>query len=1037
VSERPRGTVTFLFTDVEGSTRLLAQLRHEYGPLLEQHQRLLRDAFAAHGGEEVDTQGDAFFYVFTRARDAVAAAADGQHALAEHPWPDGAAFRVRMGLHTGEPVLSDAGRYHGLGVHRTARIMAAGHGGQILLSQVTASLLADEDLEGLSLHDLGEHKLKDLERPEQIYELRVDGLSADHPALKSVGTARPPVYRRPLMVGTFAGVLAAAVAIPVFAFGGGSGPASLPRLSADSVGVVDPATGAIETEVTDVPAPTRVASGGNAIWVTSADGNSVSRIDAGTHQLRQTIAVGNGPSGVAYGAGQIWVANSLDGTVSRVDPVTNAVAGEPIRVGNNPAAVAYGDGSVWVTNVDDRSVSRIDPASGKVTTIAVGAAGRGIAVGDGAAWISDSPQNRLVRLDTATNEVTQTIGVGSGPSAVALTPGSVWVANTLDGTVSQVDAATNKVRATIPVGASPGALVTGAGAVWVANEAGRTLVRIDPRTHDVVSTVRTGARPTGLTLAGPLWVAAQASTDVHRGGHLTVESQANSPPPEKLDPASNYDYGWSLLGITNDGLVGFPRVGGSDGNQLVPDLATSLPTPTNGGKTYSFSLRRGIHFSTGAVLGPSDVLASVERVFRMQSPGLGYYAGIVGAAQCVKRPKRCDLSRGIVADDRAGTVTFHLTAPDAEFLYKLAIPFAYIVPRGTRAKSLLSVPATGPYMVAANDGRRAHLVRNPHFRVWSAIVKPDAYPDTIDVGFTTPVERAVTELEAGHNDLTNVLQSGAFLTNLETQHPAQVHTTPALATAYVFLDARTPPFDRIEARKAVAYALDRGALVATVGGSEAAQPACQVLPPNLTGYRPYCPYTLNSGPGGTWSAPDLARARALVRASGTSGMRVHFWFFASPSVQPKQREFFRKLFSSLGYRPSIRAFPDIESYYSTFLKTPSGRVQGGFQEWIADYPAPSNFFGIMTCASARDRAGNPGRFCSRSLDAEIRRALAQQSRDDALARALWTKIDRDATDGAAIIPVYTPRTVDLVSKRVGNYEHHPLWGVLLDQLWVR
>ena len=143
--------------------------------MLAEHQRLLREAFAAHGGEEVDTQGDAFFYVFSRARDAAAAAADAQRALAAHEWPEGAEFRVRMGMHTGEPVVSDEGRYHGMGVHRTARIMAAGHGGQILASQATASVLADDELDGITLRDLGEHKLKDLARPERIYELGSTG----------------------------------------------------------------------------------------------------------------------------------------------------------------------------------------------------------------------------------------------------------------------------------------------------------------------------------------------------------------------------------------------------------------------------------------------------------------------------------------------------------------------------------------------------------------------------------------------------------------------------------------------------------------------------------------------------------------------------------------------------------------------------------------------------------------------------------------------------------------------------------------------
>jgi len=200
------GTVTFLFTDVEGSTRLLGQLRERYGSVLAEHQRLLREAFAAHGGEEVDTQGDAFFYVFSRARDAAAAAADGQRALASHDWPEGAELRVRMGMHTGEPVLSDEGRYHGMGVHRTARIMAAGHGGQILASQSTASVLADDDLDGISLRDLGEHNLKDLARPERIYELQVDDLQQDFAPLKteSAAVVPTPLHRRPVVIGAFA-----------------------------------------------------------------------------------------------------------------------------------------------------------------------------------------------------------------------------------------------------------------------------------------------------------------------------------------------------------------------------------------------------------------------------------------------------------------------------------------------------------------------------------------------------------------------------------------------------------------------------------------------------------------------------------------------------------------------------------------------------------------------------------------------------------------------------------------------------------------
>jgi class 3 adenylate cyclase len=140
MAELPRGTVTFLFTDIEGSTRLLKQLGERYGAARADHHRILRAAFEEHGGQEIDTQGDAFFVAFQRAKDAVAAAAAAQRALAAHEWPDGATLRVRMGMHTGEPAVSEEG-YLGLGVHRAARICSAGHGGQVLLSQATVALL--------------------------------------------------------------------------------------------------------------------------------------------------------------------------------------------------------------------------------------------------------------------------------------------------------------------------------------------------------------------------------------------------------------------------------------------------------------------------------------------------------------------------------------------------------------------------------------------------------------------------------------------------------------------------------------------------------------------------------------------------------------------------------------------------------------------------------------------------------------------------------------------------------------------------------
>ena len=400
--------------------------------------------------------------------------------------------------------------------------------------------------------------------------------------------------------------------------------------------------------------------------------------------------------------GDVWVANSLDGTVSRIDTDSNELVGEPIRVGNGPTAVAFGEGSVWVTNVDDQTVSRIDPVTGRVTaTLPVDAAGRGIAVGRGSVWISDSVANRVVRLDPKTEDVTQTIGVGSGPSAVAVGAGAVWVANTLDGTVSRIDPGTNQVRATVPVGASPVAIAASKDAVWVASEAAQTVTRLDPGSGNVAKVIRTGASPTGLALDSSLWVAAQAARGAHRGGTLRVEVGFLE---KERDPAVAYDSGmWNILNLTNDGLVGFKNVGGGEGAQVVPNLATSMPTPTDGGKTYAFRLRPEIRYSNGARMKASDVRASFERLFRAGIP-VDYFTQIVGGSACLERPKACDLSHGIVTDDEAGTVTFHLTAPDGEFLYKLATPFGSVLPPERRSPRAADdrFPRPGPTRSAAS-----------------------------------------------------------------------------------------------------------------------------------------------------------------------------------------------------------------------------------------------------------------------------------------------------------------------------------------------
>ena len=195
VPELPGGTVTFTFTDIEGSTELLKRLGDDYGDVLTSHRRIVRDTFTARDGIEIDTQGDAFFFAFPRARDAVTAAVDAQRAHAAATWPQGADVRVRMGLHTGEPAIHDEG-YVGLDVVRAARICTVGKGGQILLSETTRALLGSGLPDGVSVFPVGQRHLRGIDEPERVFEVAIDDLERaevlEVEASTDVEVAAPP-----------------------------------------------------------------------------------------------------------------------------------------------------------------------------------------------------------------------------------------------------------------------------------------------------------------------------------------------------------------------------------------------------------------------------------------------------------------------------------------------------------------------------------------------------------------------------------------------------------------------------------------------------------------------------------------------------------------------------------------------------------------------------------------------------------------------------------------------------------------------------
>jgi peptide/nickel transport system substrate-binding protein len=424
------------------------------------------------------------------------------------------------------------------------------------------------------------------------------------------------------------------------------------------------------------------------------------------------------------------------------------------------------------------------------------------------------------------------------------------------------------VTAVVPVGDNdgPADLAVTEEAVWVSSEFGGTVARIDPAHPEAgVEKLGVGNRPQGLAVVdGALWIGVADTGARHRGGTLRLEYTGPMPWTE-LDPSTSYSTeAWELLGLTNDGLTGFRRQGGGDSAALVANLAVALPTPSEGGRRYAFRLRRGTRYSTGEPVRASDVRFAIERALRHHAAAPVLFAGIRGARACT--PKRCDLSRGIVTDDAAGTVVFRLTEPDSDLLGKLARPFAAVLPpsAGVAAPAKRALPATGPYVIAEfKPGRFLRLERNPRFKSWSSAARPDGYPDAITARLGPSDKAAVERVLAGRADRVFYPALGrAQRSALRRRAPAQLRPTVSAGTYYFMLNTRRPPFDNLDARRAVAFAFDRRAAVTSMGGHDVARENCQLLPPNFPGSRPYCPYTASGTAAGR---PDLRMARRLVR----------------------------------------------------------------------------------------------------------------------------------------------------------------------------
>ncbi|MFT8896319.1 MAG: ABC transporter substrate-binding protein [Acetobacter sp.] len=538
-------------------------------------------------------------------------------------------------------------------------------------------------------------------------------------------------------------------------------------------------------------------------------------------------------------------------------------------------------------------------------------------------------------------------------------------------------------------------------------------------------------------------IAPGAPDSPETGGILRITAENSG---GTLDPQISYVHiTYQMEAIVYDGLTTFAKTPSKLSSHAIPDLAEALPEPQDGGRTYVFHLRHGIRFSNGKEVTPGDVVASMQRIFKVNSPTAGpYYSHIVGGEACLKDAEHCTLAGGVEADDKAWTVTFHLTHPDAEFFDRLAFQHASILPADTPTHDTGNdAPlGTGPYKIVSyepNSGLK--MERNPYFRQWDAVAQPAGYPDEIHYSFGLDPEAAVTAIENNQYDwmlesvpLDRQAEVGARFSN-------RVKLIDQLVIFYAALNVNLPPFNDVRVRQALNYALNRKAVVIYNGGPAVSTAACQMLPTGAPGYEPGCAYTKGASPehlATEWKEPDLALAKKLVEESGTKGQKVVIVTPGSGGSGAIANEI-RATLVDLGYVASVRPITPVIEF--SYIQNSDNKMQIGLTGWSADYPSASSFLRtLFSCATFIPHSSNSinaSQFCDPKLDALMDKAAEVSLTDQKAGDALWAEASRALMAQAPAVPLDQTRRVALTSSRVHGTFDTPIYEAVFSQVKLR
>jgi peptide/nickel transport system substrate-binding protein len=443
-------------------------------------------------------------------------------------------------------------------------------------------------------------------------------------------------------------------------------------------------------------------------------------------------------------------------------------------------------------------------------------------------------------------------------------------------------------------------------------------------------------------------------------------------------------------------LVTYKHETGNAGTEIVPGLAEEVPEPTNGGKTYKFKLREGLVYSDGTPVKASDFENTMKRLLKLGSVWSSFYSGIVGAADFQEKGDfKADI-KGIETNNKTGEITVTLVEPDTKVLFALAEPYTSPTPAAkSPPKSLKQPPpGVGPYTLDIVDFSREYILKkNPKFDIPDI---PKGKFDTINVQVSDSVTKMTQDVINGKADFMTEDPTGDQLPEVRSKYPDRYNEAPNPPnTYYFFLNHSIPPFDKQEAREAVNYALDSRALVRIFGGR--LTPGCTFLPPDLVGYKKFdCKY---GDPNG---APDIAKAKELVKQSGYEGEKVTVWT-DNKDPRPATADYLRDVLNEIGFEAETKPLDHQVYFEQVGLKRT--KAQTGFTDWYQDYPHPGDFIDVLLSTNAlkTEVTNNQGFVSDPELDKkldELRPKTPEDAADE------WGALDEYVVNEKAHVAPY-------------------------------